>query len=78
VSRDYIVREDGEPVEDALTIAADTEYDAAEAFVEALCDGDGEEYETPSRTVIVTAKNGKEVRYTVTIDWSPTFCAVAE
>jgi len=78
VSRNYLVREDGDPVEFARTVSARTEYEAAEAFVEALCDGDSKEYKTPSRTVIVTAQNGKEVRYIVTIEWSPSFCAVPE
>jgi len=78
VSRDYLVREDGDPVEFARTVSARTEYEAAEAFLKALCDGDSEEYETPSRTVIVTSRSGTEIRYIVTIEWTPSFCSVPE
>jgi hypothetical protein len=79
VSRVYLVRGVGDPVEFARAVRARTEYLAAEDYVAELCDsGVVAAVRGATRTVIVTAQNGCEVRYTVTTEWTPSFCAVPE
>jgi hypothetical protein len=77
--RAYRVREDGDPVEFARSVRARTEYQAAEDYVAEMYDsGIVPAALGASRTVIVTAQNGRDVRYTVTTEWVPKFVAVAE
>jgi hypothetical protein len=78
VSRVYLVREDGDPVEFARRVRAGTECQAAADYVAEMYDAGVITANVAIRTVIVTAQDGREVRYTVTIEWSPKFVAVAQ
>jgi len=76
----YLVRLAGDPVEFARSVRARTEYLAAEDYVAEMCDYVGAAAPVLGgiRTVIVTAPNGCEVRYTVTTEWKPKFVAGPE
>ena len=79
MTRVYLVRGAGDPVWFARSVRARTEYHAAEDYVAEMCDSGvvaavlGE-----TRTVIVTAQDGRDIRYTVTTEWKPKFVAVPE
>ena len=69
----FLVRTDDD--EEWRAIEADSRAEAAERYVEQVCDGDSENYGTNPHHVSVFVPGGPAVAFDVEIDWSATFCA---
>lgn len=72
---EFRVQSSGDDADDWTTIQADEPGEAAERYVEHLCDGDSEHYGTNPHHVLVFVVDGPPARFDVEIDWSATFTA---